>query len=292
MTGTTSAIEWYLARDGQQHGPLSETEMRTFVDMGHLREQDLVWRSGFADWRSAPEVFAIQKPLAPNPAAPAAAPPLQPSAYQPLSDRLQSASRAPTFENERTPEQPAAAAPRDLAAGTPIAGHAEPRQTLLSPDQLAYTAETAKQSANVQAARPNFEQGTPDWSLPPLAASEDIASGQTHLGRGPDHSHTRAAGRDRSTGRLLCTRRHRINPSSATGLHQNARNRQILYAGYPFWVAKCPRTQDSRPGRMQSKALRAVLAALVFTTAISGCSVSAGDIDHWKRTVRGGSPVA
>ncbi len=38
---------------------------------------------------------------------------------------------------------------------------------------------------------------------------------------------------------------------------------------------------------MQSKALRAVLAALVLTTAISGCSVSAGDIDHWKRTVRG-----
>lgn len=187
MTGTTSAIEWYLARDGQQHGPLSETEMRTFVDMGHLREQDLVWRSGFADWRSAPDVFAIQKPLAPNPSAPAAAAPPQPSAYQPLSDRLQSASRAPAFENERTPDQPAsAAAPRDLDTGAPIAGHAEPRPTLLSPDQLAYTAETAKQSANAQAARPNFEQETTDWPSPPLAASEDRASGPTYFGRGPD----------------------------------------------------------------------------------------------------------
>lgn len=38
---------------------------------------------------------------------------------------------------------------------------------------------------------------------------------------------------------------------------------------------------------MQSKALRAVLAALVLTTAISGCSVTDGDIDHWKRTIRG-----
>jgi hypothetical protein len=38
---------------------------------------------------------------------------------------------------------------------------------------------------------------------------------------------------------------------------------------------------------MQRKALRAVLAALVLTTAISGCSVTAGDIDHWKRTIRG-----
>ena len=81
MTGTPSAIEWFLARDGQQHGPLSETEMRTFVDMGHLREQDLVWRSGFADWRAAPEVFAILKPITP----PVQAEPAPPPASQPLT---------------------------------------------------------------------------------------------------------------------------------------------------------------------------------------------------------------
>ena len=51
MAGTGPQIEWYLARDGAQHGPLSDVEMRAFVQLGHLRPGDLVWRAGFADWR-------------------------------------------------------------------------------------------------------------------------------------------------------------------------------------------------------------------------------------------------
>jgi hypothetical protein len=57
MAGSSPRIEWYLARDGQQHGPLSEAEMRKFVELGHLRPTDLVWRSGFPDWRPAGSVL-------------------------------------------------------------------------------------------------------------------------------------------------------------------------------------------------------------------------------------------
>jgi hypothetical protein len=57
MTGQQADIQWYIARDGKQHGPLSDVEMRTFVAQGHLKPTDLIWRPGFADWRPAPAVF-------------------------------------------------------------------------------------------------------------------------------------------------------------------------------------------------------------------------------------------
>ncbi len=69
MTGQQLDIQWYIARDGKQHGPLSDVEMRTFVGQGHLRPTDLIWRPGFADWRPAPAVFPFQAAEAPRPSA-------------------------------------------------------------------------------------------------------------------------------------------------------------------------------------------------------------------------------
>lgn len=69
MTGQQAEIQWYIAREGKQHGPLSDVEMRTFVAQGHLKPTDLIWRPGFADWRPAPAVFPFQQ------SAPPAAPP-------------------------------------------------------------------------------------------------------------------------------------------------------------------------------------------------------------------------
>lgn len=70
MTGQQADIQWYIAREGKQHGPLSDVEMRTFVAQGHLKPTDLIWRPGFADWRPAPAVFPFPSPEAP-PTAPA-----------------------------------------------------------------------------------------------------------------------------------------------------------------------------------------------------------------------------
>ena len=69
MTGQQADIQWYIAREGKQHGPLSDVEMRTFVAQGHLKPTDLIWRPGFADWRPAPAVFPFQQ-SEPAPAAP------------------------------------------------------------------------------------------------------------------------------------------------------------------------------------------------------------------------------
>jgi hypothetical protein len=71
MTAQQPDIQWYIAREGKQHGPLSDVEMRTFVAQGHLKPTDLIWRPGFADWRPAPTVFPFQPPE-PEPSAPRA----------------------------------------------------------------------------------------------------------------------------------------------------------------------------------------------------------------------------
>jgi hypothetical protein len=57
MSAPASEAQWYLARDGKQHGPISEAELTKFIEQGHLQPTDLVWRDGFADWRPAMLVF-------------------------------------------------------------------------------------------------------------------------------------------------------------------------------------------------------------------------------------------
>lgn len=57
MTGQANEIQWYIARDGKQHGPLTDVEMRTFVAHNYLRLADLIWRPGMPEWQSAPTVF-------------------------------------------------------------------------------------------------------------------------------------------------------------------------------------------------------------------------------------------
>lgn len=79
MTGQTNEAQWYIARDGKQHGPLTDVEMRTFVGHSYLRPSDLLWRPGMPDWQPAPQVFpaAFQQPQPAPAPQPAAAPQAQ-----------------------------------------------------------------------------------------------------------------------------------------------------------------------------------------------------------------------
>ena len=40
---------WYIARDGKEHGPISQTEFAEFLKRGHLLPNDYVWH-GPDDW--------------------------------------------------------------------------------------------------------------------------------------------------------------------------------------------------------------------------------------------------
>jgi hypothetical protein len=133
MSQADQSVEWFLARDGQQHGPISAAEMDKIRELGYLLPNDLVWRQGLSDWQPASSVFppkpAPETPPAPTPAvveaaAPAAAardttapvaaktgatPDRDEKAQQPAIDRGPAAHRA---------QAPAAKAtdPRDIIA--------------------------------------------------------------------------------------------------------------------------------------------------------------------------------
>lgn len=105
MSPPGSQIQWYLAREGQQFGPISDVELAKFIELGHLQPTDLLWREGFPDWRPALVVFPPSSQTAPATTGPARAP-----ASAPQSPRTEPASRrraAPTAETaEQDEEQP------------------------------------------------------------------------------------------------------------------------------------------------------------------------------------------
>jgi hypothetical protein len=67
MSPPAANHQWYLARDGQQYGPLAELELVKFIELGHLHPNDLVWREGFPDWRPALLVFPPRRPATQRP---------------------------------------------------------------------------------------------------------------------------------------------------------------------------------------------------------------------------------
>lgn len=73
MSPPGSQSQWYLAREGQQFGPISDAELGKFIELGHLQPTDLLWREGFPDWRPALVVFPPQNQTDPR-SAPAARP--------------------------------------------------------------------------------------------------------------------------------------------------------------------------------------------------------------------------
>ncbi len=135
MTGTTGSdgagssasgagpigdVQWYIARDGQQHGPLSDAEMRLFVEGAHLRPTDLIWRPGFSEWRPALQVFPPRPQVPVDPPLPRSAPAStassgpQPQAQQP--------NPQPQTQTQQTPAAPKANDAGRMAAGMSSAG--------------------------------------------------------------------------------------------------------------------------------------------------------------------------
>jgi hypothetical protein len=128
MSGSETDIQWFIARDGKQHGPVSDTELKKIVELAHLKPTDLVWRQGFTDWRAASSVFPELAAPAPTPASPAPKPPTSspaasspapaPNSAKPLSPTAPSASPATTAPSPQ-PAAPAAARSQQTPFGAP-----------------------------------------------------------------------------------------------------------------------------------------------------------------------------
>lgn len=125
MTTPESDVQWFIARDGKQHGPLSELEMKTFVSHNYLRAEDLIWRPGFSNWEPAttvfPAVFGLAgAPYAPPEEAPAPAPaPVDTGGSGPFPQRAASPQPQPTYEvNLYPPHEDIILPPERARSGT------------------------------------------------------------------------------------------------------------------------------------------------------------------------------
>ena len=199
MTETPSQIEWHLARDGHQYGPLSESEMRTFVELGHLRPTDLIWRVGFPEWRAAPEVFVIHPPAVqqvPDVAQPASYDQAPPAAAEaPAVEPGTQAQIYPVEQIIAAGQLAKAAAAADALAATTPAPVAEPvaaapsftPQELTTPAELQYSTQS-RDPVGGRAAGGGYRAGTQPEPGPPTPQPRPA----TRQGNGPRRNTERA----------------------------------------------------------------------------------------------------
>ena len=69
-------MSWYYARGGQQRGPVEFQKLVAAAKTGKLRQDDLVWTEGMAEWKPAAEVpeFGLSGAVSAAPAAAAVVP--------------------------------------------------------------------------------------------------------------------------------------------------------------------------------------------------------------------------
>ena len=78
------ATEWYYSQGDQKIGPVSPAELKSLADSGQLTANDLVWKEGMTEWKSAGKIkglFTYNKAISP----PAMIPPLPISDFASLS---------------------------------------------------------------------------------------------------------------------------------------------------------------------------------------------------------------
>ncbi len=163
MTAMPPEIQWYIARDGKQYGPLSEPEMKLFVDGGHLKPTDLVWRPGFSDWTPAMAAFPAIVP--PQPTAP-------PAGYA-----------GPGATNGQIVTQPAPSSAQAVRSATTAGGNAsdglttEPRSAQAPAAAAGPTHQRQPSWSAASEPDPGLRNGEPGASVSPMASA--MAAGAT-----------------------------------------------------------------------------------------------------------------
>ena len=50
---------WLAIIDGTQHGPLSNSELKSLADSGKLKQNDNIWKEGLAEWIPAGKIKGL-----------------------------------------------------------------------------------------------------------------------------------------------------------------------------------------------------------------------------------------
>lgn len=115
---------WFISREGQQYGPVSDAEVTKLIELGHLSPVDYVWSEGMGNWaeaRTVPELVALRPKPPPPPLPPT--PPPAPAQSRPAAPFVggngQTAQYAPVQPAAYSRPQPSS---QTLAAGSAVGG--------------------------------------------------------------------------------------------------------------------------------------------------------------------------
>jgi hypothetical protein len=259
MSVIESDVQWFIARDGKQHGPLSDTEMRKLVELGHLRAADLVWRLGFPDWRPASTVFSI----APQDFRLPQSTSRQHETPSPATAQVQPASwsASPEPKNER-PSARGASAPRsETRFGEPSSAAASDSKQWSQPAPVSSSAHEA-----------------PRRSRRPLAAAASLLAiagagawfvfGNGGALLGPAGSEEKAASNSLQTARTTFETAAITNSDAATELDAQFQRRSVWNAvkrEFPEWyeVRLKEAAQLNAEGKGEAEITRHLVEALV-----------------------------
>jgi len=95
--GPPRALDWYVAIDEKQTGPLTPEAIKDYWDRGEIGPDSLTWRQGFEDWVPLSDVAELAAWLAPRPQRPVFSPAPSPSgrqSHRPRSGAIERASTA------------------------------------------------------------------------------------------------------------------------------------------------------------------------------------------------------
>jgi uncharacterized protein DUF4339 len=149
---------WYLTRDGQQHGPLTDKELSLFAEGGNFKPGDLLWTAGLDEWKPAEAMFGPESSLGPDAAEPDLA---EPEVPEPGGEAPEG-----TFGLPLSPETDAAdgAAP-DAEFSDAVFGHDtaadEGAQALTEPNGEDLNALVQALTGSVPESKPTLK----DWAL-------------------------------------------------------------------------------------------------------------------------------
>ncbi len=74
MDAVSEGAAWHVVINGDQVGPLADSDVRTRMGRGELSSDSFIWKEGFSDWVKIASLGEFADMVAPAPAAPAAAP--------------------------------------------------------------------------------------------------------------------------------------------------------------------------------------------------------------------------
>src|SRR5262245_50029318 len=98
---------WFIVRDGQQHGPITDAEFRKLIELGHLKGTDFVWHDGAPDWMPGTQFLAAPRGAMPSAGAAPTEPARPKSPSQgPSQGAAQSAGPSTPRSGARSPSAP------------------------------------------------------------------------------------------------------------------------------------------------------------------------------------------